>query len=399
MSGARAEGPPGDVLAWLLRASHRLAPAELAETVARGLERLGARASRLFLIDHDQTALHPFGPGPPAPASLDIDGTIGGRAFALEQTFAVETDEGIRVWLPLIDGTARLGVMCVDLEPTAADDEDTRRGLERMASLASELLVSKDQYTDAFEQVRRRKAMSLEAELQRCNLPPVSLVTPQVTVAGILLPAYEVAGDSFDYALNPAALDVAIIDSVGHELESSLISHLVQGSLRNCRRNGLGLADAYAVADAAVRRIFPDLRFATAAFGRLELDSGRFRWISAGHPRPLLVRQNKVVGEAPVVPVLPIGLGGTDPVVNEVVLEVGDSLLLYTDGVVEGGPRRSEPFGVGRLTDLLGRHLLSGLPPAETLRRLVAAVLEHSAYELRDDTTLLLVERSASGSR
>ena len=85
--------------------------------------------------------------------------------------------------------------------------------------------------------------------------------------------------------------------------------------------------------------------------------------------------------------------------VNEVVLEVGDTLLLYTDGVVEGGPRRSERFGVGRLTDLLGRHLLSGLPPAETLRRLVAAVLEHSAYELRDDTTLLLVERSASGSR
>jgi len=106
-----------------------------------------------------------------------------------------------------------------------------------------------------------------------------------------------------------------------------------------------------------------------------------------------------VVGEVEAVATLPIGLGGTDPVVNEVVLEVGDALLLYTDGVVEGGVRRSEPFGLERLTDLLGRNLLSDLPPAETLRRLVVAVFEHSAYELRDDTTLLLVERGTEPDR
>jgi serine phosphatase RsbU (regulator of sigma subunit) len=383
----------------LLGVSHTLAPVELVGAVARALEGSGVRSSRLFLIDHDQMALHPLGPGPEASASLDVDGTIGGRAFALETTITVPTDEGVQNWVPLIDGTARLGVMCVDLDATAAD-EATQRRLELVASLVAELLVSKAHYTDAFELVRRREAMSLEAELQRGNLPPASLITPQVTVAGILLPAYEVAGDSFDYALNAEALDVAIIDSVGHELESSLISHLVQGSLRNSRRNGLGLADAYAVADAAVRRIFPDLRFATAAFGRLELGSGRFRWICAGHPRPLLVRRSKVVGQVQAVTTLPIGLGGTDPVVNEVALELGDALLLYTDGVVEGGVRRSEPFGLDRLTDLLGRTLLSDLPPAETLRRLVAAVFEHSAYELRDDTTLLLVERGTrTGSR
>jgi serine phosphatase RsbU (regulator of sigma subunit) len=54
-------------------------------------------------------------------------------------------------------------------------------------------------------------------------------------------PAYEVAGDSFDYALNTDVLHVAIIDSVGHDIESSVISHLVNGSLRNSRRNGRDL--------------------------------------------------------------------------------------------------------------------------------------------------------------
>ena len=95
------------------------------------------------------------------------------------------------------------------------------------------------------------------------------------------------------------------------------------------------------------------------------------------------------------MPALPIGLRGGTPPVNEVVLERGDALLFYTDGVTEGGARGGERFGVDRLVDLLGRTLLSGMPPAELLRRLVAAVLEHTAYELHDDTTLLLLQRRA----
>jgi serine phosphatase RsbU (regulator of sigma subunit) len=74
-----------------------------------------------------------------------------------------------------------------------------------------------------------------------------------------------------------------------------------------------------------------------------------------------------------------------------VVLDRGDALLFYT----EGGARGGERFALDRLVDLLGRTLLSGMPPAELLRRLVAAVLEHTAYELHDDTTLLLLRRRA----
>jgi serine phosphatase RsbU (regulator of sigma subunit) len=238
----------------------------------------------------------------------------------------------------------------------------------------------------------RRQPMSLQAEMQRATLPPVSLATREVAVAGILLPAYDVAGDSFDYSLNDDQLDVAVIDSVGHDLQSSMVSHLVSSALRNARRNGLDLVEAYHAADVALRRIFPDVQFATAAFGHLDLRTGRFRWVSAGHPPPLLVRSRKVVGEAAATPVLPIGLNGTDVVVNEVALEGGDGLLLYTDGVTEGGIRGDERFGLDRLMDLLGRGLLDDLPNAELVRRLATAVVEHTAYELHDDTTLLLVE-------
>jgi serine phosphatase RsbU (regulator of sigma subunit) len=183
-----------------------------------------------------------------------------------------------------------------------------------------------------------------------------------------------------------------MIDSVGHDLQSSMVSHLVSSALRNARRNGLDLPDAYRAADEAVRHIFPDLHFATAAFGHLDLRTGAFRWVSAGHPPPILVRGGTVVGEAPLTPIVPIGLNAREVVVNEVALEPGDAVLLYTDGVTEGGARGTERFGLARLVDLLGRGLHEDLPLAEVVRRLVIAVMEHTAYELHDDTTLLLID-------
>src|SRR5690606_24884902 len=140
-----------------------------------------------------------------------------------------------------LNGTARLGVVSVDFVDGAIGDAAI---LERIAALASELVMSKARYTDAIELARRHRPMTLEAELQRGTLPPVALVTPEVSIAALLMPAYEVAGDSFDHALNEHDVDLAVIDSVGHELASSLISHLVSGSLRNSRRNGLDLAEA-----------------------------------------------------------------------------------------------------------------------------------------------------------
>jgi serine phosphatase RsbU (regulator of sigma subunit) len=380
-----------DPIGWLLAHSHDLAPAALGTAVAETLEHLGARSSCLYLVDHEMTHLRPWGREADEAGTHALDGTVAGRCFALETVVVTEAEDAVtRLWLPLIDGTARLGVLEVEVDGTV--EPETLAEMRDVASLAAELIVTKSQYTDIIEHVRRRRPMALEAEMQRGSLPPSAIITREAAVAGILLPAYEVAGDWFDYALNETDLHMAIIDSVGHELKSSMVSHLVSSCLRNCRRNGLGLADAYVAADAAVRRMFTDLQFATAAFGRLDLVTGRFQWISAGHPPPLLVRRGKVVGEAPGGPVLPIGLGGRDPRVNEIALEAGDALLFYTDGVTEGGVRGTERFGLTRLIDLLGRGLMADLPVAELMRRLSLAVMEHAAFELHDDMTMVLIE-------
>ena len=389
-----APDPGRDPVGWLLEVTHTLPPAELDDAVTRVLVDQGATAAQMYVVDHDQLRLHPFGLPGAATGSIAIEGTVAGRAFAWERTHTEPFDGGgLRVWVPLIDGTARMGVLAVDL-PAPEIDDAALETVQKVASLAAELLISKAQYTDVIELSRRNRPMSLAAELQRSNLPPVALVTDQVAVAGVLQPAYDVAGDSFDYALNPDGLHVAILDSVGHDLDSSLISHLVHGSLRNSRRLGLGLVETYAAADEALAQRYEDQRFATAAFGRLEPDTGRFCWISAGHPAPLVLRGGAVEGEAHIDPTVPIGLRHRSvPTVNELVLEPGDGLVLYTDGVTEGGARGGERFGLERFVELLDGVLVEGLPPAEVLRRLVKAVLEHTAYELHDDAGIVLVQR------
>jgi serine phosphatase RsbU (regulator of sigma subunit) len=99
-----------------------------------------------------------------------------------------------------------------------------------------------------------------------------------------------------------------------------------------------------------------------------------------------------VVGEIVSEPATPFGIGSNCEEVAEVALEPGDTVVLYTDGMVEGRALDGRDFGVARLGDLLEREAASGRPPEEMLRRLVRAVLDHQAGSLRDDATIVMVQ-------
>lgn len=64
------------------------------------------------------------------------------------------------------------------------------------------MLQTKNGYTDLFFRTRRGEQMSVAAEIQWSLLPPLAMTMPRVAVTGVLEPAYDVAGDSFDYALD-----------------------------------------------------------------------------------------------------------------------------------------------------------------------------------------------------
>ena len=97
-----------------------------------------------------------------------------------------------------------------------------------------------------------------------------------------------------------------------------------------------------------------------------------------------------------VDPGLPFGLGLPDtdhtyPVGSDQ-LEPGDRILFHTDGVAEARSPAGDLFGVDRLVDLLVRNIADNLTPAESMRRVGRALLEHQEAQLTDDATMLLVE-------
>jgi len=234
--------------------------------------------------------------------------------------------------------------------------------------------------------------MSLSAEMLWSLIPPLTMATPQVAVAGILEPAYDVGGDIFDYALNDDILHVAIIDAMGHGLSAAVMATVAVAAYRHARRSDVDLVDLYAAIDTAIAGQFDQDSFATAQMARLDVGTGLLQWVNAGHPHPLLLRNRRVVRTLHSPTTLPAGVGGAAPHVSEESLEPGDRVLFFSDGITEEHTTGGEQFGEPRLIDQFERAEQSGGPVQETVRRLSHALMRERGGATSDDATLFLLE-------
>jgi serine phosphatase RsbU (regulator of sigma subunit) len=396
----------------LLREAHIVGPHQVAGLLRRHAAAVGLTDAVAYLSDLQQTVLiplvEPAGPGLDRQLTpLGVDSTVAGRCYQnVEMIVQQPTIEGVRVWMPLLDGAERLGVLGVTAAAVADLERDGGRlttQLHRFAAVAADVIMSRTLYGDTLVRIRRRRELGLAAELQWGLLPPLTFACPEVTVAGALEPAYEVAGDSLDYAVDAGSARFAIFDGMGHGLHSAQLTALAVAAYRNARRADMSLTETIAAVDLAVSTAHPG-SFVTAVIAQLDTDTGLLSWVNVGHPEPMLLRGRRAVKSLRNTPTLPFGISRT--LGREVVvhvrteqLEPGDRLLLYTDGVTDIRSPGGEFFDVHRLLDLLAAHLAAGLPTPETMRRLVRALLEHQQGPLSDDATMLLIEWRSGNER
>lgn len=373
---------------------------EVADCVSAALRPLGLE-STCHLVDQEQERLHQLterDKKPPAP--LSITGTIAGRAFTTVATQQVTGADGTsRLWVPLVDGTERLGVVEIVVRRDDCDLDALQEWCESYVNLVGHLIAVKMPYGDELHRARRTQPMSVAGELLLAALPPQTFTSERLVISAVLEPRYDVGGDGYDYALGDSCAWFCVLDGMGRGLPAALMTTTALAAMRAARRDGHGLYAVARSAEQALAEQFPDTAYVTGLLCELHIDTGLLRYINAGHPPPLLLRRGKAVRELTAGRRLPLGLDDSGIEVGEETLEPDDLLLLYTDGVVEARDPGGEVFGVARLADLTERSAQARLPAPETLRGLARRVLEHQQGPPRDDATLLLVEWSTEAAR
>ena len=382
---------PGLAYSAALSVLRRGVQADLHDVLTAAISPLDGHDPVVYLVDFAHRVLMPLpvAMSRPIPTEEDIATTLAGRAFVTGQPVTAERDSEVRVWVPIVEGTERTGVLAVTVprvDPQVLTDLDE---LGVFAGLAISVTAT---VSDVPHLRRRGRTMSLAATMQWELMPPLAASTDLVSIAGVLEPAYDIAGDGFDYAINGGEVHFALFDGMGHGIPSSMLTALAVGAYRHARREHTSVTGMHAAVQQAVETQYAGEAFATGIIGRLSAETGDLQWSCAGHPPPLLLRGRKVVAELTCDPALPFGLDAASPTVARSTLQPGDAVLLYTDGVVEARTPRGEEFGLDRLTDFLEREAASKHPAEELLRRLVRAVLDYQGGDLRDDATLLLIQ-------
>lgn len=380
---------PGHSLGRLLRALDDAPPFDLTDILAAELSRqVGAASCLILLADYEAQVLEPV-PGTTTPSrsgSQSVDGSLAGRCFR-EQRVQAQAD-GRRLFLPITVREERVGVLDVTLG--AEIDGPTQDHLEQVAGLLGHVVTGARRYTDHFERLRRRRRLSLAAEIQWELLPVLAYAHESFSIAGHLEPAYEIGGDTFDYTVERASLALGITDARGHGLHAALLAALATTALRSSRRRGEGLVEQAAAAHDALVEQFGGEDFVTAALLVVDVPSGAVALVNAGHLPPLLVRD----GGARTVPLEaqpPLGMFA-ETVYRPQRLDLlpDDRLVLFTDGITESTPEGGTSFGQARLVELL--LATRSVPPGETVRLVANEVLAHRAGQLDDDASIVVLD-------
>jgi serine phosphatase RsbU (regulator of sigma subunit) len=387
-------------LTGLLEASHRAPFEQLPRLLDEAAKAAGASGAQLFVADLQEEVLREVtGLGLNAGEGGEehrIEGTLPGRAYQVTEIISPARGGGF--WVPVLDGAERLGVLHVTPGP---DDRDTPGGeeLRALASMAGLLLVSKRANSDSHSRLTRTRPMGVPAELQWTMMPPRTFSDRRATVSAFMEPAYQVAGDAFEYALAADILHLAVFDAMGHDTSAGLTAALAMATCRSHRRAGATIPEASKAIEETLIEQFGHTRYATGILADLELDTGKFSWVNRGHVLPVLIRGGRWASTLRCPPAGPMGSGFNLPVTQcTEQLEPGDRLLLFTDGITEARDSDGKEFGVERFTDFIIRHHADNLPVDETLRRLMHAVMEYHEERLEDDATVLFCEWHGPGA-
>jgi phosphoserine phosphatase RsbU/P len=293
--------------------------------------------------------------------------------------------------VPIVSEAGTIGCLNVESDQpaffTAADAEL----VEFFASAAALSIGKALLHRQVLDNQRLEDQLRVAREVQSGLLPGAPPDKPGYDIAAVNLPTHAIGGDYYDYVpLREDRLGLAVADVSGKGIPAALIMASFRAALRTQMKRHARLTAVAARLNDAVLEFRDASRFVTAVCAVLE-DGGRVRYVNCGHNPPLLLRAGggretlRLGGAA-------LGLfAGERFREGSVRLEPGDSLVLYTDGVVEPTGEHDVEFGTDRL-DAAVRGA-GGRPASEALRAVIGATQAFSGRDRYDDDFTLVVVR------
>jgi sigma-B regulation protein RsbU (phosphoserine phosphatase) len=250
----------------------------------------------------------------------------------------------------------------------------------------------------AKEKERLESELAIAREVQNQLFPKDVPFTKSLELKGVCNPARMVSGDYYDFMSLPQGdLAFAIGDVAGKGISAALLMATIQSTMRtqlsahNGNPSPLSAAKLVGTLNRQLYATTSPEKYATFYFALYDDANHALTYTNAGHLAPMLVRGNDIQmldSTGTVVGAFPIAKYEE----RTVVLEHGDVLVAYTDGIVEPENVYGEMFGEDRLKDLLIKYAKAD--SAELIARAMEAVVQWTGEgELQDDMTMVVVRR------
>jgi len=244
------------------------------------------------------------------------------------------------------------------------------------------------------ERERVEQELQVARRIQHALLPKEVPTLEGWEISPFYLPAREVGGDFYDFLELPNGhLGIVVGDATGKGVPAALVMASARSTLRAVAQGSNSPGEVLSRANDPLVIDIPPNMFVTCFYATLDPESGHLVYANAGHDLPYLRRRG---GDADELRArgMPLGLmPGMSYEEREVELDAGESVLFYSDGLVEAHDSKGEMFGFPRLRALVAEHGEEGSLEEALLEQLYSFVGE--GWEQEDDITLLTLRCSA----
>lgn len=326
---------------------------------------------------------------------LTADALVDER-FVTSESIGIQQVRSL-MCVPLLGTSEMIGAIYVDSrEQAGLFTERDLRILAFLANLAAVKIENARLFQEAVEHRRRDEELREAARIQTHLLPASTPQIPGYSLDGSTFPCHEVGGDYYDYAELPdGRFGIALADVAGKGLPAALLMCGFQAGLRALCDLQLPLEETMDRLNRLLCRYVPENRYITFFYGILDVASHSLTYVNAGQTPPLVVRDGTAI-ERLELSGLPLGsFCDLRFRADRIVLEPGDLLVCYSDGVTEALDPSGQMFGEERLVAGL-REGRDG-KPSDILARVLAAVDRHGeGAPHQDDITLVILKREGA---